>query len=75
MEANRSKVQFLIKKDEQKKFLLQFLVIITLDPDSLEMLDPDKYPDPDPQICMIFLKLQYKIVENCRILDTGRAKQ
>jgi hypothetical protein len=46
MEANRSKLQFSIKKDKQKKFLLQFLVIKTLDPDSPEMLDPDKYPDP-----------------------------
>jgi hypothetical protein len=64
MEANRSKLQFLVNKDKQKKFLLKFLVIKTLDPDSLEMLDTDKYPDPDslnpdPQICIIF--------QNCNI--------
>jgi hypothetical protein len=47
-----SKLQFFIKKDIKKFqlfFLLQFLVMKTLDPDqdpdSLEMLDPN----PDPQ--------------------------
>jgi hypothetical protein len=50
MEANRSKLQFLIKKEKQKKFLLKFLVIKTLDPDLLEMLDPDKYPDPSTNL-------------------------
>ncbi len=64
MEANRSKLQFLVNKDKQKKILLKFLVIKTLDPDSLEMLDTDKYPDldslnTDPQICIIF--------QNCNI--------
>ncbi len=41
-------------------FFLQFLVIKTLDPDpdSLEMLDPDPYPDPvsmnpDPQLWLL----------------------
>ena len=39
-----SKLQFLIKKDTFLcRFFLPFLVIKTLDPDSLEMLDP--YPD------------------------------
>ncbi len=47
------------KKGEKKIFScnFQFLVIKTLDPDpdSLEMLDPDPYPDPvsmnpDPQL-------------------------
>jgi hypothetical protein len=41
------KLQFLIKKDLKKFqlyfFLLQVLIIKTLD--SLEMLDPDPYPD------------------------------
>ncbi len=68
MEANRSKLQFLIKKDKQKKFLLQFLVIKTLDLDSLEMLDPGKYPDldplnPDPQICMIFKNCKTQVLK------------
>jgi hypothetical protein len=27
--------------------MFQFLVIKTLDPDSLKMQDPDPYPDPD----------------------------
>jgi len=50
----------LIKKKFKKfsaVFFLQFLVILTLDPDpypnSLEMLDPNPYPDsmnPDPQL-------------------------
>jgi hypothetical protein len=67
MEANRSKLQFLIKQDKQKKFL-QFSVIKTPDPDSLEMLDPDKYPDPDSlipdkQICMIFENCNTKLLK------------
>jgi hypothetical protein len=43
-----SKSQFWIQKD-RKKIQLMFLVIKTLDPDSLEMLDLD--PNPDPQHC------------------------
>ncbi len=44
-----SKLPFLIKKEKKISdvFFLQFLVIKTLDPDSLEMLDPDPYPNPD----------------------------
>jgi hypothetical protein len=51
-------LQFLIKKRNKKIsaeiIFLQFLVIKTLHPDSLEMLDPDSYPDsinPDLQLC------------------------
>ncbi len=47
------KLQFWIEKEEKKisivrYFFLPFLVMKTLDPDpdSLEMLDPDPYPDP-----------------------------
>jgi hypothetical protein len=45
-----SKLKVLIKKRKQKNqwyFFYQFLVIETLDPDYLEMVDPDL----DPQIC------------------------
>ncbi len=60
-----SKLQFLIKKDS-KNFQLYFFVFsvwssnpesgLDPDPDSLKMLDPDPYPDPesmnpDPQHC------------------------
>jgi hypothetical protein len=52
MEVGISKLQFLSKKDNKNCscFFLHFLVIKTLDLDSLEMLDPD--PDsvnPDSQ--------------------------
>ncbi len=46
--------QFFSQKKKKKFscfFFLQLLVIKTVDPDSLEMLDPDPYPDPDPQHC------------------------
>jgi hypothetical protein len=35
-------------------YFFQYLIIKTLDPspDSLEMLDPDSYPDPVPQHCL-----------------------
>jgi hypothetical protein len=44
-----SKLQFVIYKFFICIFVLQFVVIKTLDPDpdSLELLDPDQYPDPD----------------------------
>jgi hypothetical protein len=44
-----SKLKFLINKFFICIFFLQFLVSRTLDPDpdSLEMLDPDPYSDPD----------------------------
>ncbi len=51
-----SKLQFLIKKRSknfQLYFFLQFLVIKTLDPDSLEMLDQDSDPQLWEQRCKI----------------------
>ncbi len=62
-----SKLQFLIKKRYKTNFqlyifLLQFLVIKTLDPypdpDSLEMLDLDPYPDPHYWLSVNLIKVK-----------------